>query len=230
MTTGSNMAAVGRLIGDPARAHMLDAMMDGRAHSAGELAVIAGVSPATASGHLRQLLDEHLVAVAVQGRHRYYRLASPAVAQMLEGLMAITAPRPARPRATPNVPNALREARTCYDHLAGRLGIAIADRLDETGVVRIDSDAIALTDHGRTWLADHAFDIDAAPGRSRRPMCRPCLDWTERRPHLAGVLGAALLDGLIARRWIVRSEGSRAIAVTRSGAPELHQLFGYEPE
>jgi DNA-binding transcriptional ArsR family regulator len=229
MTTGSNMAAVGRLIGDPARANMLDAMMDGRAHSAGELAIIAGVSPATASGHLHQLLDGHLVAVAVQGRHRYFRLASPAVAHMLEGLMAITAPRTARPRATPHVPDALREARTCYDHLAGRLGIAIADKLDETGVVRVDDGGIVVTDHGRTWLADHAFDVDAARGRSRRPMCRPCLDWTERRPHLAGVLGAALLDGLIARRWIARGEGSRAIEVTRGGARELHRLFGYEP-
>jgi DNA-binding transcriptional ArsR family regulator len=229
MTTGSNMAAVGRLIGDPARGNMLDAMMDGRAHSAGELAVVAGVSPATASGHLRQLLDGHLVAVAVQGRHRYYRLASPAVARMLEGLMAITAPRPARSRATPHVPDALREARTCYDHLAGRLGIAITDRLEANGVVQIDSDGILVTDHGQTWLADHAFNVDAARGRSRRPVCRPCLDWTERRPHLAGALGAALLDGLIARGWIARAEGSRAIAVTRSGAPELLQLFGYEP-
>jgi hypothetical protein len=148
---------------------------------------------------------------------------------MLEGLMAITAPRPARSRATPNVPNALREARTCYDHLAGRLGIAIADTLETAGVVRIDSDGILVTDRGRTWLADYAFDIDAARGRCRRPTCRLCLDWTERRPHLAGALGAALLDGLIARRWIARAEGSRAIAVTRSGAPELRRLFGYEP-
>ncbi|OJU17816.1 MULTISPECIES: helix-turn-helix transcriptional regulator [unclassified Sphingomonas] len=229
MTTGNNMAAVARLIGDPARANMLDAMLDARAHSAGELATIAGVSAATASGHLRQLLDGGLVAVAAQGRHRYYRLASPEVARLLEGLMAVTAPLVTRHRATPRVPNALREARTCYDHLAGRLGIAITDTLVANGAVRIDDNNIAVTDHGRVWLGELAIDLDAPRGWARRPLCRPCLDWSERRPHLAGVLGAALLERLLDRGWIARVDGSRAIRVTPPGAAELRRRFGYEP-
>jgi DNA-binding transcriptional ArsR family regulator len=193
------MAAVARLIGDPARANMLDAMFDGRAHSSGELGIVAGVSPATASGHLRQLLDGGLVVVAAQGRHRYYRLASPDVAHMLEALMAVTAPPPSRQRVTPRVPKALREARTCYDHLAGRLSIALADTMVANGAVRMDDDGAVVTVCGRAWLGEMAIDLDAARGSGRRPICRPCLDWSERRPHLAGTLGAILLDGLIAR-------------------------------
>lgn len=216
MTPLSEIAA---LLGDDGRARMLALMMDGRAHTAGELAAAADVSASTASGHLNKLLRRRLIAVTAQGRHRYYRLGSKDVARMLESIMVVTAQSPARLPDERRVPVHLREARTCYDHIAGRLGVSMADQMTDDG--------FQVTEAGCGLL--ERLDIDLLQMRrgSRRVLCRPCLDWSERRPHLAGVLGAALFERLLQRRWVARLDHGRALKVTATGRRELLQLFGY---
>jgi DNA-binding transcriptional ArsR family regulator len=225
MTTAASLAATAALVGDPARAGMLGALLGGRALTATELAVIAGVTPQTASGHLGRLVEGRLLAVARQGRHRYFRLAGPAVARMLESILVAAPDGEAAPRrATPRISPALREARTCYDHLAGRLGVGLADALVARGLVVLGEEAGEATQAGRAWLAD--FGLPAGPTRKRRLFCRPCLDWSERRPHLAGELGAALCDRCEELGWIARVPGSRVVTVTPSGRRGFTAAFG----
>jgi DNA-binding transcriptional ArsR family regulator len=192
MAAGVDMAAVAALVGDPARANMMAAMLDGRAHTATELAQLAGIAAPTASGHLLKLEQGRLVSVVAQGRHRYYRIASPGVARMLEGIMVAAEPAPATNLATPRIDPALRRARTCYDHLAGEIGVAITDALVARGAVELSDEGATITAAGRALFSAAAFPLNGGP-RNRRLNCRPCLDWSERRPHLAGVLGKALL-------------------------------------
>ncbi|OAS22270.1 ArsR/SmtB family transcription factor [Methylobacterium platani] len=228
MVTVTALARIAALVGDPARAGMLAALMDGRVLTAAELARAASVTPQTASGHLAQLTQAGLLAVARQGRHRYHRLASPAVARMLEGVMAVAAGPPAPPRAPAiRLPRdaALREARTCYDHLAGRLAVAMAESLVARGAVELGEDGGAVTPAGEAVLAGLGIDL-AAAASGRRMFCRPCLDWSERRPHIAGALGAALLATCLERGWLRRTEGSRAVAVTPGGRLALRRAFG----
>lgn len=227
MVTVTALARTAALLGDPARAGMLTVLMDGRALTASELARAAGVTPQTASGHLAQLTEAGLLAVARQGRHRYHRLASPAVARMLEGVMAVAAgPDPVRPapRRGPR-DAALREARTCYDHLAGRLAVAMADALVARGAVELGADGGAVTPAGEAFLGGLGVDL-AAASSGRRVFCRPCLDWSERRPHIAGALGAALLATCLESGWLRRNPGSRAVAVTPDGRLALRRTFG----
>jgi DNA-binding transcriptional ArsR family regulator len=218
------MARVAALVGDPARANILTSLMDGLAHTPTELALDAGISAATASGHLAQLLDGRLVAVAAQGRHRYYRLASEEVARMLEGIMAVGAEPETRRRATPRVPAELREARSCYDHLAGRLGVAVANGLVMRGGLVLESEAAAVTESGMGLLRELGINLAQARD-SRRILCRPCLDWSERRPHLAGRLGAALFEHFLSELWIERVPASRAICVTAAGHAGFKRYF-----
>jgi DNA-binding transcriptional ArsR family regulator len=224
MRDGVQLAEVAALVGDPARAHILGALMDGRALTAGELAYAASVSPQTASGHLAKLAEGRLLAVARQGRHRYYRLASPAVAQMLEGIMAVAADGPPRYRPASKVDAAMRNARTCYDHLAGRLGVGLADALGTRGHVVLGEDGGEITEDGAAFLGRFGIDLEAGR-RSRRPFCRACLDWTERRPHLAGTLGAALARRCFELGWIERRREGRALAITRAGERGLKEAF-----
>ena len=227
MVSGNTLAEVAGLIGDPARANILSALMDGRALTAGELAWHAGVSAQTTSGHLAKLVEARLVAVEKQGRHRYHRLAAPEVARAVEALMAVAAASPKRHRPTGPRDEAMRTARTCYDHLAGRLGTALADSLQAHGhvVIAAESDgAGAVTDRGRRFLRD-ALGIDFGPER-KRPLCRTCLDWSERRPHFAGRLGAALCRRSFELGWIKRVPDSRAVAITPAGRQGLAELFG----
>lgn len=224
MRDGVQLAEVAALVGDPARAHILGALMDGRALTAGELAYAASVSPQTASGHLAKLTEGRLLAVARQGRHRYYRLASPSVAQMLEGIMAVAANGPPRYRPASKVDAAMRKARTCYDHLAGCLGVGLADALRRRGHVVLGEDGGEVTEEGAAFLAAFGIDLDAGR-RSRRPFCRACLDWTERRPHLAGTLGAALARRCFELGWIERRRDGRALAITRAGERGLDDAF-----
>lgn len=226
MTTGADIAEIAALVGDPGRANMLDALMDGRALTATELAHAAGVSAATASGHLARMTQGGLLAAVSQGRCRYFRLASPQVARMLESIALVAGPPPPCRRATPRVPVALREARTCYDHLAGRLGVALADALVARGAVVLTEEAGEVTESGRALLQSFGISGVDEPRRTRRLYCRPCLDWSERRPHLAGVLGAALLNRALALGWLVRQNGGRAVDITVKGRRGFGDVFG----
>jgi DNA-binding transcriptional ArsR family regulator len=208
------MAAAAALVGDPARANMLATLMDGRAHTATELALLSGVTPPTASGHLAKLMRARMVDVVAQGRHRYYRLASAEVARMLEGIMTFAFERATNVRrATPRIDPTLRRARTCYDHIAGELGVAVADRLITAGIVELGTDSGAVTGVGHHMLR-RAGILVGSFNDSRRPGCRPCLDWSERRPHIAGVLGAAILDHALRSGLVQRAEASRALTFT----------------
>jgi DNA-binding transcriptional ArsR family regulator len=233
MLSTTAFAEIATLVGDPARANMLNALMDGRALTAKELAQTAGVTPQTASGHLGRLVDARLLVVTRQGRHHYHRLASPAVAQMLEGIMAVAIglrEPPARPPVTGPRDRAMRLARTCYDHLAGRLAVALADAMVERGQVELHADGGALTDAGRGFLLRLGADLPTSPcaaaGRTRRIFCRPCLDWSERRPHIGGAVGAALCRLSLERAWVRRVEGSRSLLVTRAGEAAFKSEFG----
>lgn len=221
--SGSTIAVVASLIGDTARANMLAALMGGEALTAGELAREAGVTAQTASGHLARLTDGHLLVQERQGRHRYYRLASPAVADAIQALMAVAVDGPARHRPPGPRDVALRLARTCYDHLAGKLSIALADTLAARGHVVLADGAGLVTDEGRRFFCDFGIDLDATA--SRRPLCRTCLDWSERRPHLAGRLGANLLGRSLSLGWVARTAGTRALRVTPAGEQGFRAAF-----
>jgi DNA-binding transcriptional ArsR family regulator len=231
MASTAKFAALAALAGDPARAAMLQAMMDGRALTASELARVAGITPQTASSHLARLTDAGLLAVERQGRHRYHRLAAPSVARLIESIMRLAAElEPARKPLVGPRDAALRSARTCYDHLAGRLGVALADGLVKAGHVELESDAGIVTPSGLALLSRIGIDAESlSAGRAakgRRVMCRPCLDWSERRPHLAGALGAALCTLSFDKSWIRRVDGSRAVTVTPKGERALRDMLG----
>jgi DNA-binding transcriptional ArsR family regulator len=231
MSTNANFAEVAALAGDPARAGMLHALMDGRALTATELARAAGITPQTASSHLARLTVAGLLSVAKQGRHRYHRLASPAVAQMMESIMLVASrSAPARPKLTVGPRDAaLRAARTCYDHLAGRLGVSLADAMVSGGQVELARDGGLMTDAGMDLLRRIGIDVDPMVARSMhkgRVLCRPCLDWSERRPHLAGAVGAALCTASFDRGWIRRMQGTRAVQITPKGQRCFRDLFG----
>lgn len=223
MSSPAEVAGVAALIGDPARAAMLWALMDGRALTAGELASTAGVTPQTASEHLARLVEAGLIAVAPQGRRRYHRLASPAVARLIESLMAFSAPQArTRPVVGPRQA-ALRRARTCYDHLAGEVAVGIADRMQARGQLELSHDGAALTADGEAFLSSLGLDLEAS--RAKRVFCRPCLDWSERRLHLAGAVGAALCALSLERGWFRRSLGGRALEITPRGHSALREAF-----
>jgi DNA-binding transcriptional ArsR family regulator len=223
MKDGPVIASIAALIGDPARANMLTALLDGRALTASELAEAAGVTIQTASGHLAKLDQARLVAAVRQGRHRYFRLSGGDVAEVLEGLMGLAERTGAtRLRPGPGDP-ALRRARICYDHLAGERGVALLEGIRERGFVT-GGEEPALTDAGRHRFAAFGIDMPAVEG-GRRPACRLCLDWSERRSHLGGALGAALLARLLDLGWIRREPG-RALSLTREGLTGLAAEFG----
>ena len=216
IASGNTIAEVASLMGDVARANMLSALMGGQALTAGELARHAGVSAQTTSGHLAKMTGARLIAVEKQGRHRYYRLASSDIAHAIHALMAVAASGPKRHLPFGSKDEALRLARACYDHLAGRLAVAIADRLSLVGHVVMGDGVGLVTDEGHRFFCDFGIDLQME-ARSQRPLCRTCLDWSERRPHLAGRLGAALLDRCFELGWIARSPESRALRITRAG-------------
>jgi DNA-binding transcriptional ArsR family regulator len=232
MSSNAAFAEIAALAGDPARAVMLNALMDGRALTASELAYMAGVTPQTASGHLARLTTAGLLVIEKQGRHRYHRLATPAIAHMIEGIMQVASDLnpPRRKIVIGPRDAAMRTARSCYDHLAGRMAVAVADALVDGDFVELDSDVGVVTDKGAALLRKLGIDVDAVtrpPGkRSRRMLCRPCLDWSERRPHLAGAVGSALLDHYLEKGWVRRLKGTRAVEITPKGLRGFHETFG----
>ena len=224
MSDGPNIARIAALIGDPARAEMLTALMADRALTATELAGIAGITKQTVSAHLAKLREARLIAVEAQGRHRYFRLADRDVARLLESLMGVAfRTGSVRLRSSPREP-ALRKARVCYDHLAGELAVTTYEAMLERRVFRSDADGFELTRSGIAWFTD--FGIDVSHLRThRRSLCRPCLDWGERRHHLGGALGAGLLQRFYALRWGKPEPDSRVVKFTPAGEAALRRLF-----
>jgi DNA-binding transcriptional ArsR family regulator len=217
----ADVAKVAGLLADPARARMLDTLLAGRALAAGELARHAGVSPPTASAHLGRLLDGGLLAVETQGRHRYYRLAGPAVAEAMEALSLIAPPLPVRSLRQSQRAEVLRFARSCYDHLAGVVGVALADALLRAGTLRAAGGRdYEVTPEGEAALAGLGVEV-AALRRQRRVFARRCLDWTERTPHVSGALGAALLARLLELGWLARGRVPRGLVLTDAGRDGL---------
>lgn len=217
----TNLAAA---LATDTRARMVCALLSGTAHTSQELARHAAVTPSTASGHLGQLLAAGLVTVEAQGRHRYFRLADGDVAKMVETMVAVASD--VAPVATPTAPSGLAFARSCYDHLAGALGVRLYDRFIELDAIRVTSDSAMVTPSGRALLADIGIDVVRGSGR---PVVRACLDWSQRRHHMAGVVGARLLAAMLERRWLYRSaHRRRELRLAETGRHALHAHFGLE--
>jgi len=224
MLSRYRLAEIAALLGDPTRAGIVTSLWDGRARPAGELARSAGVVPATASGHLARLVSGGVLRVEPRGRHRYFRLAGPEVADAIEALARLLSPRAVSPRAD-GAPEPLARARMCYDHVAGRLGVDITEALLARRLLKWREQALALPAAGRHWFERIGVDVGALE-RGRRPLLRSCLDWTERREHLGGALGAALAMHLLERDWIRRERGTRALLVTSEGRSGLARTLG----
>ena len=224
MKEGPDIAQIGALIGDPARANMLTALMGGKALTATELSAVGGITLQTASSHLAKLEAGRLLTQQKQGRHRYFTLADDSVGKLLESIMGFAADRGhLRHQSGPKEP-ALRKARICYDHLAGDYGVRMLDSLIANGSIETLGDGLSLTKHGENHLAD--IGVDAASLKSsRRPLCRSCLDWSERRAHLAGSLGKALLGHVFDEGWATRTDGSRSILFSPAGERQFLRRF-----
>jgi DNA-binding transcriptional ArsR family regulator len=219
-----SVSSIAAAIGEPARARILVSLMDGRARTSTELAIVADVSPSTASAHLARLKEQNLVAVMACGKHRYYRLEGPAVAAVLEALTVVAGGCPEVPS---RVPNRLRAARCCYDHMAGQLAVALHDHFIARAWLMPDTSkqgAYQLTQLGDKALTEIGLDIDGARALRRR-FAYACVDWSERRPHLAGALGAAVLDVALKKKWLSRDLDSRALSITAAGRRELNARF-----
>ncbi|MBZ9672184.1 ArsR/SmtB family transcription factor [Mesorhizobium sp. ES1-3] len=222
MREGPDIARIASLVGDPARANMLNALMGGTALTASELALEAGVSLPTASAHLSKLMEGGLLTLASQGRHRYYGLAGPQVAGMIEAITGVAeAVGPKRVRPGPR-DGAMRIARVCYDHLAGEQAVAMLDRLVDRNILVRDDKEIRLGPSAASHFAAIGIDVYTKP---RRPVCRACLDWSVRRSHLAGTLGAAILDKILAEKWARRQKDSRAVIFSPPGKQAFERVF-----
>ena len=224
MKEGPDIALLGSLIGDPGRANMLTALMSGKALTASELAAEANITLQTASAHLHKLLAGGLVRERKQGRHRYFSLMDDDVGRLLETMMGLAAKRGhSRTRAGPRN-SQLRKARVCYDHLAGELGVQMFDGLVTRRLLLQTEEALELTREGRTFVAEFGIDVETLD-RAHRPLCRSCLDWSARRSHLAGSLGAAFLQRFYQLGWASREEDSRIVAFTQHGETRFLSHF-----
>lgn len=225
MKEGPDIARIANLIGDPARANILTALMGGKALTATELAVEAGVSPQTASSHLRKLQDGGLIFLRPEGRHRYFALAGEDVAATLEGLMGLAAGRGHLRTRTGPKDEALRRARVCYNHLAGEMGVTMFQSMKARGHFATGPEGLCLTDDGTRFASSLGLDLPAL-ARSRAPMCRECLDWSARQSHLAGKLGRAMLARFIELGWASRVPGTRVVRFSDSGTRAFNESFG----
>lgn len=226
-----SIAEIAALVGDPARANMLEAMLDRRALTARELALRAGIAPQTASGHLSKMITAGLITMERHGRHHYHSLASSEIARMLEGLQQVASTQnikhAGRTMRTGPRDAAMRVARGCYDHMAGHLAVSVSDAMLGRGQIEFEGDGGRVTESGKLFL--DRFGIDLAGTRHlKRVFCRPCLDWSERRYHLAGAVGAALLQRTLELKWVKRQDNTRALAITRAGQEGFRKTFGIE--
>ena len=224
MKEGPDISHTAALIGDPARANILTALMDGRALTASELAAEAGVTLPTTSGHLSKLEGADLIQHRKSGRHKYFHLADGDVAAVLEALMGLAANRGGRRVRTGPKDQQMRQARVCYNHLAGAMGVQMFQSLVGQGVLLEDGEDVRLTPKGREFATGFGIDVPALE-TARAPMCRSCLDWSERRTHLAGTLGRALLTRMIETGWAQREEGSRVVTFSKSGRAAFDAAF-----
>ncbi|MCV9951985.1 winged helix-turn-helix domain-containing protein [Paenibacillus sp. BT-177] len=227
MSTKSNVAMIASLVSEPSRAAILTALLDGRFHTASELAHMAGIKPQTASFHLAKMIEAQVVTVEKQGRHRYYGIQDPEVAQVMESLLSIAPPVPIKSFKQASENEAIRLARTCYDHVAGHLGVQIMSFFIQRGILSEDQDGLHITQQGEIFFAD--FQIDLKNTRQkRRSFSHKCLDWSERRHHLAGALGSALLDRLFELHWVEHLPTTRAIRITAEGKRGFKEVFSIE--
>lgn len=227
MDVEPSLAALGAVIGAPARANILSALFDGRARTATELAMAAGITPQTASSHLNKLLEAKLLIVEQHGRFRYFKLASSQVAEALEPLTLLSPHRPTPERVKKNEVAGIREARFCYDHVAGRLGVALTSAMLDKAYLRESDQDYLVTEQGRAFLCRLGIDLDQIKGQ-RRVLARKCLDWSERRPHVSGALGAALASVLTSNGWLKRERSGRRVFVTDDGRKALAKQFGIQ--
>lgn len=227
MDAEADVAAVTRVLANPARLAMLELLMDGRSHPAGELAREADVALSTASGHLAELADAGLVEVEPSGRQRRYRLSRPEVARAIEALAVVAPPRRVSSLRAATAAERLRAGRTCYDHLAGRLGVGITDALVSRRALRVRDGEFVVTGSGERLLGSIGVDVHGAHER-RRAFALACQDWTERRSHLAGALGAELCDRLLDLGWVERRGAGRAVAITQTGSRRLRAAIGLD--
>lgn len=224
MKEGPDIALLGALIGDPARANILTALMSGKALTAAELAAEAGVTAQTASAHLKKLEAAALIRQRKQGRHRYFTLGDPDVGALLESMMGLASKRGLMRTRTGPRDTELRKARICYNHLAGEMGVLMFDGLVGRGALAAAGDDVALTPAGQRFVEELGIDLSEI-ARGRRPLCKSCLDWSSRRTHLAGALGTALLAQIYARGWAARREGSRVIEFSPRGERQFRDTF-----
>ena len=227
MIPGPIIAEIATLVGDPARATMVSALLDGRALTASELAFAARITPQTASSHLAKLTEAGLLSAIRYGRHRYFRLASPAVVKMIEGIVAVALEKRPRFRPISRQARALNAARICYNHLAGRLSVDLTDYFVAREYVVLDDEIAEITTAGRRFFTE--FGINLSKQRSTgRHLCRLCLDWTERRPHIAGALGAAMTNRYFDLGWLERMKRGHAVIVTSLGRQNFREIFGID--
>ncbi|MGE7676126.1 ArsR/SmtB family transcription factor [Lysinibacillus sp. NPDC094403] len=224
MDINPNMAEIASLLGETSRATMLASMMDGRFHTASELAYMAAIKPQTASFHLAKLVDGKLVKVEKQGRHRYFQLADEEIAHLLESFLAISPPPEVRSLKQSSQMKLLQGARTCYDHLAGKLGVQLTESLVNAGYLQLEEKEFLITAKGAQFFTDFGLDLDDLK-RKRRSFSHACLDWSERRYHLAGALGQGILTHLFSLGWVTRVPSIRAIKVTEQGRAGFKEVF-----
>jgi DNA-binding transcriptional ArsR family regulator len=227
MITGPIIAEIAALVGDPARATMVAALLDGRALTASELALVARITPQTASTHLAKLTEAGVLSVVRNGRHRHFRLASPTVADMIDGIVAVALAKRPRYRPLSRQARALGAARICYDHLAGRLSVDLTDSFVARKYVVLDEEAAEITATGTRFFTEFGIELPTL-GSTHRHVCRLCLDWTERRPHIAGAVGAAITKRYFDLGWMERMKRSHAVVVTPLGRQGFQETFGID--
>ncbi|MFB7156094.1 MULTISPECIES: ArsR/SmtB family transcription factor [unclassified Lysinibacillus] len=227
MGINPNMAEIASLLGETSRATMLASMMDGRFHTASELAYMAAIKPQTASFHLAKLVEGKLVKVEKQGRHRYFQLADEEIAHLLESFLAISPPPEVRSLKQSSQIKLLQDARTCYDHLAGKLGVQLTESLVNAGYLKLEKKQFLITAEGAQFFIDFGLDLDDLK-RKRRSFSHACLDWSERRYHLAGALGQGMLTHFLSLGWVTRVPSIRAIKVTEKGRLGFKEVFKFE--